>query len=1179
MSAPVRVALRSAPSSRRAVAPRAVAHAAEGSPLRAVAPPANPGAAAGSARHASARRASAGRASARRASARRAALRAPLLALCASVLALGAAAAAPASALEVGKVELKSSYVGPVANPSGADSSPCTAEPKSPIYDNQAFDKTKAALRSSDPSTRNAPSILDVTPDLTAGAHTDLCVGYAGTPNMDPTADSTRQQSTPPTPDVLASHVDPTISGGNAVPGTGDDAKRIAIDLPAGYLGEPDRTPQCTDAQFRLTLYVAMSCPANTRVGDGDVYIQANIGTAASPTQVSMAIPGTQSGQSVRLVNLTHGPDELARLGVQVNSAITQPVKFTVRLVLAGADRHLQAVVDDVPRIAYGGGYVYQVGDDDWTAENNGTLRPGATPVGLYIESFSLRIWGAQSVHTSMTRDFGELGTDCSTAQSSKIAMTTVFGTESALSTTTPHLTGCDALAFQPTVAVTTTERKPGVPTGASVHLGFGQSTGTRVTALPRKLAVTLPDGLELGAQVGGRDGGLRLCTAAQFAATSPLASGCPASTAAADVSIASPLITAPFVGKVYLGAQHDGTGSLPDLYLDVALQGATAADAPRIKLVGTVSVSDSGQVTATFDDVPQLRFSSLDLTFPGGANALFTTPRTCGTHTGTSQLTPWSNPTAPVAVDASITIDQDCDAAPFAPTLAIDSANADAAASARTTIVLARPDRAPWFTQAEVALPTGFLADLHAAQECSPAAAATATCQDASRIAAVNVQAGAGGSPYSLTGSMYLVTPTAGNVDDAVIVVRAAVGDLDLGNVIVPATIALRPGDAGLTLRTSIPLRVHGIALALQRVAVDLDRPGFALNPSACGPLNASAQLTGDGGQTAAPTTAVTYSGCGAKPFQPRLDAHLFGDVQPGGHPGMHVDLFARDGDSNMKSATVILPEGVAADLKHIKNTCTQEQFDAVGCPGASRVGSAVAKVSITDEPITGDVFLLKVPGQTLPGLGLSFTGRFAQRVTSLVKVNADGRLSVQFPSIPDLPLRALTIDVAGGATGPLQLADGVCAAATRWDGTFTAQGGQTATAQIGLRCAAQADVVLADARGLSVRLFDFGGRHLRSLKATLPTGYRFISKAAARKSVSWARLDGATAKLAFTSRSVTATVTGTAATTIRIKVGGPGVQWTNRKKKAPKKATVALRLGFTDGAVQTQSISAPLK
>ncbi len=55
-------------------------------------------------------------------------------------------------------------------------------------------------------------------------------------------------------------------------------------------------------------------------------------------------------------------------------------------------------------------------------------------------------------------------------------------------------------------------------------------------------------------------------------------------------------------------------------------------------------------------------------------------------------------------------------------------------------------------------------------------------------------------------------------------------------------------------------------------------------------------------------------------------------------------------------------------------------------------------------------------------------------------------------------------------------------------------------------------AAVRLTDRRGLSVRLFDFGGRKLRYVKATLPAGWRFDRARAKRKGALWVRMNGAT-------------------------------------------------------------------
>ncbi len=108
------------------------------------------------------------------------------------------------------------------------------------------------------------------------------------------------------------------------------------------------------------------------------------------------------------------------------------------------------------------------------------------------------------------------------------------------------------------------------------------------------------------------------------------------------DVTVQSPLVANPLVGKVYLGEQS-AVGELPPLYLEIAPQGASSNGLARVKLIGQVTTNSSGQITTTFTDAPQLRFSSLQIDFAGGDDALFVTPRACGTATADSSFTSWA--------------------------------------------------------------------------------------------------------------------------------------------------------------------------------------------------------------------------------------------------------------------------------------------------------------------------------------------------------------------------------------------------------------------------------------------------------------------------------------------------------------------------------------------------------
>ncbi len=109
--------------------------------------------------------------------------------------------------------------------------------------------------------------------------------------------------------------------------------------------------------------------------------------------------------------------------------------------------------------------------------------------------------------------------------------------------------------------------------------------------------------------------------------------------------------------------------------------------------------------------------------------------------------------------------------------------------------------------------------------------------------------------------------------------------------------------------------------------------------------------------------------------------------------------------------------------------------------------------------EKLTGDVLFVDIPGETLPGIGMSFTGRYSQRVLSRVKVDrASGRLLTAFEAIPDLPLTSLDLTIDGGARGPIQFSDEVCKSASSWDASLSGQGGQTSKVKIPFDCSSPA-------------------------------------------------------------------------------------------------------------------------
>jgi hypothetical protein len=713
-----------------------------------------------------------------------------------------------------------------------------------------------------------------------------------------------------------------------------------------------------------------------------------------------------------------------------------------------------------------------------------------------------------------------------------------------------------------------------GVPTSLRVRIDVNDDGGS--PPLLRRLDVDLPAGFDVGAQAASRAGGIVLCTPAAFAVGAAGPAGCPEGAAVGTARLETPAVATPLTGRISLGTPQS-PGGLPTLNVEVSEGGSDAPGAARAKLVGVLSSDGSGRLRVSFDQIPQPAFRQLELALDGGPTALLVTPPSCGAAAGLVTFTAASDGATGSAAGAT-TIGPDCASGQLSPSFSLSSDDRRAGAESTMRGTVSVPDRGPALTGAAIRLPSGLLGHIGDVAECAESVAAAGGCGEESRIGSVRIVSGAGSSPATFTGSLFIVPRAPGAVAGLAAVVEVRLGELDLGRLVLVGQFVLRPTDAGLDLQLAFPTTYAGLGLHLREAALVIDRGAFALNPSTCGPLPYSGTFTGTGGAAAQAGGAITYDGCGALPFAPTLTAALGGETGPLGHPNVTVGLNARAGDSNLQGAVVTLPRGIAADPANIQNACPERVFQAAACSATARVGTTTARVALTPEPIPGDVYLVKIDGQQLPGLGLSFTGRYAQRVLSTVRIGPDNRLVVRFDSIPDLPLRRLDLTIIGGPQGPIRVAGGKCLSGSVWDASFRGQGGQASSHTIPAPCppraARRAALTLSSTRGLSVRLTDLGGRNLHSMKVTLPQGFSFNRARAANRRFRSVALDGGKATVKATNRTVQVFPSGTATTRLTLKLGAGTVRRSAASGKASRSVTVEVRLAFTDGSVQRQKI-----
>ena len=192
-------------------------------------------------------------------------------------------------------------------------------------------------------------------------------------------------------------------------------------------------------------------------------------------------------------------------------------------------------------------------------------------------------------------------------------------------STAAPAVTGCQTLAFEPSVAFTQRDgsgegaelgtERAAAPSGYKFELEIPQHESPGATATPelRDTTLELPHGLTLSPSAAN---GLVACEEGQLEPESIARGHCPESSQVGEAELQTPLLAEALRGRIYLGKPEcepcDGadaeSGRLLKLFLEAEGSGV------RVKLVGHAAVNaETGQLTTTFQDSPQTPLAAPD--------------------------------------------------------------------------------------------------------------------------------------------------------------------------------------------------------------------------------------------------------------------------------------------------------------------------------------------------------------------------------------------------------------------------------------------------------------------------------------------------------------------------------------------------------------------------------------
>jgi hypothetical protein len=582
-----------------------------------------------------------------------------------------------------------------------------------------------------------------------------------------------------------------------------------------------------------------------------------------------------------------------------------------------------------------------------------------------------------------------------------------------------------------------------------------------------------------------------------------------------------------PIGGNIWAGPQVEGHPDQFRIYGEITDGGIT-----RVKLQGVATADEqTGQVTAVFDNLPELPVYDVEQRFFGGDHATLTNPDTCGSFTVGTELVPWAavhdggrraDRPAPATPSDSFTTSYDGQGAacpaekPFLPGLSLVSDPFTAGADTALTTTIDVPERSQSLVSADVSLPDGLVGALGTVPMCPRADARAGACGEASRIGSVDVVVGNGGSPAHTPGRVYFSEPGGeGELARITIVVPARVGPYDLGTTIVnELAVKLRQNGGSLGLDNvgvdRLPTMLAGVPIRVRQIRLTIDRPNFLRNPLTCASTQGAGTFGSDAGRTVTVAAPYQSTGCEGLAFTPRVSPTLGTARLPaktGAHPPFSTVVTQPDHQGAIRKSVVVLPTGLSVNLPALQSICEPDLAAAGTCPAGARVGSATATSPLLPTPLAGPVFAVKNPTGTFPKLSVELHGVINLRLEASTAIDRGGRLVTVLDNLPATPVSRFQLDIDGGPRGLLTVQKELCPKPTM-DATFESHSGQTSKVTSPVRvvgndaCSASASSrtarprVTLSVRGLArtpivtlrVRRAS-GGRTLRSVRVALPS------------------------------------------------------------------------------------------
>jgi hypothetical protein len=855
-------------------------------------------------------------------------------------------------------------------------------------------------------------------------------------------------------PFALTTSVEFAGEGGKPI----SDPKDVLIGLPPGLTANPQAVPVCTTSE-------GTPCPSSSQVGVFVLraHFNGNTLTLLGP-----------------IVNLAPGQGEAARLGLEtplgrflLSGQLTRgPQGYGLAIAARGLPMlgilEMQTTLWGVPAAsAHDGerGLSCMRGESDspWNCSSS-----GGVPSGIEQAPFLT------------------LPSECSSAAPKLTAWVDSWqepGDYAQASVRLPPMSGCDRLPFTAEFTLRPDSWQAEAPVALDLEIGLEQSNSPMGIAAAQLhgASVTLPAGLTIdasaaaGAQACAPSGpeGIGIPTGLSSSGR-PLTPGqlgegeesgpggepvlapghCPPASTIGTAEALSPLLARPLQGRVYLAAPGCGgagqqacteadaaKGNLLRIYAELGGRGEEHGDGVIIKLEGRLRVSPAnGQLTLDLLGAPQLPLNHLSIKLFGGSAALLDNPSTCGPTRASAELEPWSAPfSANLEVSSSYQASGCSDPVPFAPSLTAGSVSVEAGGFTAFTLAVTRAQREQGIAQLQLRAPRGIAAMLASVVPCSALAASSGSCPAASRVGSSYIGVGGGYQPLWLGGDVYLTGGYEGAPYGLAIVTRAAAGPLELGQIVIRARLDVDPHSGALSITSDpLPQMLLGIPLRLRDLRLDIDRPGFILNPTDCREQQVLVSIASTQGALAMPASPFGLADCKALRFAPKLAASTSAGTSIGSGASLDVHLSQSagpgSGQANLAKLRIALPRSLPTRLTALQGSCPAAKFatNAAACPATSVIGVARASTPLLSGALLGPVYMVAHGRGSFPAPTVALESQQGLRLdlTGATNLERGGRTAIAFTALPDMPLRSVELYLPRGPHSALTATANPCAA-----------------------------------------------------------------------------------------------------------------------------------------------------